>query len=560
MRFLHSKGYQSGGAKPQDARIAFPYEAVADDIRKPSFTYAQTDVLDPLGERAAQSSGGMFTILAQQCSDDLLTLARSIVRDGPEKALANIPLGRFGKLLTVDRSEIESYRTVAALVQEYISQEKADKPVSIAVFGAPGSGKSFGIKEIANSLSDRIKEITFNLSQMNSPDDLIGALHQVRDEVLRGKIPLVFWDEFDTSLQGVPLGWLRYFLAPMQDGAFLEGQVTHPIGRAIFVFAGGTCERMEEFGKRLADDPQENDKLFRAVKGPDFKSRLKGFINILGPNPRRGAYDPYFIIRRAILLQSLLKRLTPQFFKPGLQMDDALLDAFLEVGTYLHGVRSIESIISMSQLAGKTRFERSCLPPVAQLNLHVVGWEFMARVQRLKFEGDALDTLARAVHADYCEYMSEAGTAALPFDQLPEDEKEQNRLFALDIPRKLARAGYVMIHARTNEPPRVFPEGDLDALAEMEHVRWIKARMAQAGGWYYGETTDKAKHLHAGLLPWRECPEGELAQVFSPVELAALGRVALPESEKEKDRRLVQRIPYILGRVGYTAIKLEAMD
>ncbi len=32
------------------------------------------------------------------------------------------------------------------------------------------------------------------------------------------RIPLVFWDEFDTSLDGRPLGWLRYFLAPMQDG------------------------------------------------------------------------------------------------------------------------------------------------------------------------------------------------------------------------------------------------------------------------------------------------------------------------------------------------------
>jgi hypothetical protein len=187
----------------------------------------------------------------------------------------------------VDRNEIESFRTIAALIQEYISQEKADKPVSIAVFGAPGSGKSFGIKEIANSLSDRIKEITFNLSQMHSPDDLIGALHQVRDEALRGKIPLVFWDEFDTSLEGMPLGWLRYFLAPMQDGSFLEGQVTHPIGRAIFVFAGGTCDRMEEFGAKLEDDPYKNEKLFKVVKGPDFKSRLKGFINILGPNPHK---------------------------------------------------------------------------------------------------------------------------------------------------------------------------------------------------------------------------------------------------------------------------------
>jgi len=480
MRVLLSKGYQNGGSQPHDTKIAFPYTRIAADIQTPTTIYAQSEVHNPLGvlaytgEPAGQAPrAGMFTILAQQCCDDLVSLARQIVKIGPEKALNNIPLGRFGKLLTVDRSEIESYRTVAALVQEYIHQEKADKPVSIAVFGAPGSGKSFGIKEIANSLSDRIKEVTFNLSQMNSPNDLIGALHQVRDEALRGKVPLVFWDEFDTSLAGAPLGWLRYFLAPMQDGTFLEGQVTHPIGRAIFVFAGGTCERMEAFGKKLQADPQENEKVFRAVKGPDFTSRLKGYINILGPNPQKGTYDRYFIIRRAILLHSLLRRLTPQFFTPSLQMDDPLLDAFLEIPVYLHGVRSMESIIAMSQLSGKTRFERSCLPPVSQLNLHVVGWEFMARVQRLKFAGETLDKLARAVHEDFCATMQQKGyvygsetdesahpkahSSLVPFELLPQGEQDQNRQFALDLPRKLSEAGYVMIHARTNEPLRSFP-------------------------------------------------------------------------------------------------------
>ncbi len=77
----------------------------------------------------------------------------------------------------------------------------------------------------------------------------MSAFHQVRDIGLSGKFPLVFWDEFDTSLAETPLGWLRYFLAPMQDGKFQEGQISHPIGRAIFVFAGGTSSSMAEFDK-----------------------------------------------------------------------------------------------------------------------------------------------------------------------------------------------------------------------------------------------------------------------------------------------------------------------
>jgi hypothetical protein len=39
-----------------------------------------------------------------------------------------------------------------------------------------------------------------------------------------------------------------------------------------------------------------------------------------------------------------------------------------------------------------------------------------------------------------------------------------------------------------------------------------------------------------------------------------MGREALPEAEKEKDRELIRRIPYILGRVGYTVIKLDGVE
>ena len=269
----------------------------------------------------------------------------------------------------------------------------------------------------------------------------------------------------------------------------------------------------------------------------------------------------------------MLRRLTPQFFTPTLQMDDPLLDAFLEISTYLHGVRSMESIISMSQLSGKTRFERSCLPPVSQLNLHVIGWEFMARVQKLKFDGKALEKLTHAVHEDFCGYMEQKGyvfgqktdesahpkthSSLVPFEKLPPGEQEQNEQFALDIPHKLAQAGYVMIHARTNEPPKNFPDKDLDLLAEMEHTRWVKNLLGQPGSWRFGHPTDKPNHLHAGLLPWKKMTDEELALAFSPGEVAAMGREILPEAEKEKDRELVRRIPYILGRVGYTVIKVD---
>ena len=68
---------------------------------------------------------------------------------------------------------------------------------------------------------------------------------------------------------------------------------------------------MEEFGAGLSDAE------IRAVKGPDFISRLKGFVNVLGPNPpsAHDASDPFYMIRRAILLRSILSRNEPQLLQ-----------------------------------------------------------------------------------------------------------------------------------------------------------------------------------------------------------------------------------------------------
>jgi hypothetical protein len=453
------------------------------------------------------------------------------------------------------------------LIDEYCKQKKPKRPLSIAVFGAPGAGKSFGIVEVAKSLRPgQIEVREFNVSQFADPEDILEALHQVRDIGLTGQIPLVFWDEFDTSLHGQPLGWLRYFLAPMQDGRFQQGQVTHPIGRAIFVFAGGTCENMLAFDR-------SGDNEFKNIKGPDFVSRLKGFVNILGPNTKDRAADPYFIIRRAILLRSILQRDAPQLFhRDGkasrLRIDVGVLRAMLQTRTYKHGVRSMESIIAMSGLSGKQTFERSALPLEEQLNLHVDARNFLSLMQQMDLNGEFLERLAAAAHEVFCDYLRSRGyrsgkqtddktkisSALGPYDSLPEDEKEQNRGNVRDIANKLAIAGYVMIPARSNEPPFDFPGVDLELLAEMEHERWMRAKLEH--GWRYGTRTDKKNERHQSLLPWQKLSPTDRKQIYGDYH-EAIGPGVLRESEKEKDRILVRAIPTILARAGYTVLKVD---
>jgi hypothetical protein len=398
-RRLWREGYGDPNDPDRGMDVAFPLDRVVDALTNSDPLLTSVEVRDPTPFRsprapvaqrsnvsatrygaAAEAPSDLarpWTILEDRYGNDLRAVAADVAVHGPDKALQGVPFGQFGELLTVDRSEIESFRSVRAVIAEY-TRSSQPRPLSIAVFGSPGSGKSFGIVQVAQSVDPRQigDKIEFNLSQFTAIEDLYDAFHRVRDLGLERKMSLVFWDEFDATFQNDELGWLRYFLAPMQDGAFRQGQIVHPIGRAIFVFAGGTSSRMERFGK-------DDEAMFRNQKGPDFMSRLKGYVDILGPNPREGQSDGHHLIRRAILLRSMLKRGHRQLFKKGdvLDIDEGVLRAFLQTKSYHHGARSLESIVATSRISGETSYERSSLPSEAQLQMHVDAHEFLSLVE-----------------------------------------------------------------------------------------------------------------------------------------------------------------------------------
>lgn len=206
----------------------------------------------------------------------------------------------------------------------------------------------------------------------------------------------------------------------------------------------------------------------------------------------------------------------------------------------------MESIISMSTLSAKTHFGLSSLPTEQQLNLHVDGLEFLSLMQRLELSDVLLEKLAKAVHDLFCDDLISQGytygkvtdnvkkthSSLLPYEKLPEPEKEQNRENVRDIPKKLASSGYIMHPARSNEPPFGFPGNDLEKLAEQEHERWVNYK--KSTGWQYAPKTDKIAKLHRLLVPWND----------------------LPDEEKEKDRLLVRQIPTILAKAGYAVKKI----
>ena len=497
------------------------------------------DIIIPSPTVPEPADPNFWCILKEINGTQLEDMAYDVVIRGEKVALGWVPVGEFRGLRTVDRTEIESFRSIKNLMIEYVNSKKTSRPLSIAVFGSPGSGKSFGVTEVAGSVSpDLIVKVEFNISQFKSPTDLISAFHRIRDIALIGKIPLVFFDEFDSDFGG-KFGWLKYFLAPMQDGKFREGETMHPIGKAIFVFAGGICSSFEEFSCASHKDQNQAFETFKNAKGPDFVSRLRGYVNILGPNCTDGN-ETLFVIRRAMILRSFLERKAKQLFdnNKSVRIDQGVLRAMIKVPNYKHGVRSMEAIIEMSMLNEHTCWEQAFLPPKEQLRLHVDEEMFSRLVVRDVLLGSAREVLGKAIHERYLEDQKEnkpaSDLAMQSWDLLSENLKESNRRQADHIPLKLrlVNCGFTPVVGR---PIKLFEftKQDIEIMAEEEHRRWNSDR--RLNGWVIGEERDIENKISPHLVPWS----------------------SLPDKVKEYDRQAISAMPEFLAKVGFEIYKLR---
>ena len=486
-------------------------------------------------------------------------LARRVALFGTA-ALEHVPYARFGRLVTADRDEIEALRNLKRLMDAYADSRTETRPLSLAVFGPPGAGKSFGIKQIAEAvIEDRRRAfLEFNLSQFDDPGDLTGALHQVRDKVLEGRLPVVFWDEFDSQ----DYRWLQFLLAPMQDGKFQEGQLTHPIGQCVFVFAGATSNTCEDFGPparpssaRAADRDAHRAAAaaFRLKKGPDFKSRLHGSLNVVGPNPRQRftgtgwADDPAdvcFPVRRAILLRSMLGLMDDRNGTKRLEIDAGLLGALLET-RYRHGSRSFEKIVDGLRRGAAAGLRRSALPSDEVLEMNVENLPaFKSLMDRRSGILPHAERLAAAMHARWLGTVSRRHRFAKAFDALPPEIRGDNVAAALRIADILALAGLEM--APKDDPRRPLPgvrrvlARHLEMLAEEEHRGWADVRLKN--GWRPCDRSTDADVRRA----MREERRSDCLVTYRE----------LPEAERDKDRDAIRWYPMAAALAGLKIVAI----
>lgn len=345
---------------PSDPTWKMTDDASAAAIRDAALRYVQfgRDKIDGLDRCTSQGRVEPDPIVIDLQTDRFLG----------KKPPVHIPLARFNDLIVVDRDEIEAYRSIQSLMRQYIKNQEENKPLNLGLFGPPGSGKSFGVREVAKSIAgkERIPVMEFNLAQFSDPKDLAIPFIRIKNESSHAVVPLAFFDEFDCPLRGENLGWLRYFLAPMQDGEFRHESDILKTGKAIFVFAGGTSASFREFSREVGYSEQERG-IFVQAKGPDFVSRLDGKIDTVGINRRDGRADNSHALRRAILIRNWLRRkhLIGRNQRALVSRDFAM--KLLSIGEFKHGARSLTKILEMCVTTNGMLH----LPPADQLSMHM---------------------------------------------------------------------------------------------------------------------------------------------------------------------------------------------
>jgi hypothetical protein len=138
------------------------------------------------------------------------------------------------------------------------------------------------------------------------------------------------------------------------------------------------------------------------------------------------------------------------------------------------------------------------------------------------------ERLARAIHEQYRENQkgkkSAEDPSMRPWEDLAPDLRESNLQQADQIPEKMQRIGYVCVAASgEHAAPFQFSSAEVEALAEMEHARWVEERVKS--GWTLGARD----------------PDNKMSPYLVAYEF-------LTDEVKEYDRQAVRAIPAVLAR------------
>ncbi len=281
-----------------------------------------------------------------------------------KNGFGDLRMFNIGHLRTTDPAEIGPVLTLQSVMDSYVTKDNYQRPLCMGVFGPPGSGKSFAVKEVARVIGKKFVDnpfdfFEFNLTQFASPDEINSSIDLIRASVAKGRVPITFWDEFDCRFDGHEFGYLRYFLPSMQDGVTYVHGTPYYIGRSIFVFAGGVKSSWNGMEALLSVDDQAKLASAKTLKIPDFMSRLRVVLDVDGIEIKEhllsDAANSHELeeLRRVLLKRAfIIAHQMDTHWKKAARKTSGLLLRLL-LADYKFGARSIEAVIEASRAADR---------------------------------------------------------------------------------------------------------------------------------------------------------------------------------------------------------------
>ena len=261
---------------------------------------------------------------------------------------------------------------------------------------------------------------------------------------------------------------------------------------------------------------------FKDAKGPDFISRLRGYVNILGPNQTDEKWDQLFIVRRAMLLRSLIERKTPDLIDGSgeAQIDNGVLRALLKVPRYKHESRSMEAILEMSRLTNASKWEQALLPSKEQLRLHVDEEQFYRHLMYDSFFSEKIESIAAALYnnrALLCESDRKAKLVnGKTWDHISEEVKKYIHNQVRHIPGALNKINYELISVNEQPENIKFSDKEVEILAEYEHKKFSLEK--KEAGWKFGIDYDEDKKTDPMLVSWDSLDKNDQNHIIESIK------------------------------------------
>ena len=248
--------------------------------------------------------------------------------------------------------------------------------------------------------------------------------------------------------------------------------------------------------------------------------------------------DTSYIIRRAFLLRQALEKQFPEIVNPEtyeMAISTSVVRAFLLAKKYLHGGRSLESIISMSDLRSGPSFGPSDLPARKLIEMHVTP-DFLDLLGETSLGGAEVESIAEACHKAWYKARTDDGWTlgdrddaskkhpmVKDYAELDEGGKKKNRSSARGTLAHLLGLGFKLRREAAGVPAVAELSGSQrGAFMRAEHDRWLRESLLE--GWAGGESAKL--RLNPYIVPY-----DKLRDIEKPLDLASLDATLLKLSE-----------------------------